>query len=70
MFLSSLVDSGVHKLRATFGFKAVKGCCTLVLEDNIYTDSILGSLLVYHSENPWALKGFIKTKVACCVKGE
>jgi hypothetical protein len=57
-------------LRAAFGFKAVKGCCTLVLEDSIYRDSVLRSLLVYHSENPWALKGFVETKVACCVKGE
>jgi hypothetical protein len=70
MFLSSLVESGVHKLRAAFGFKALKGSCTHVLEDNIYGDSILGSLLIYHSENPWALKGFIKTRIACSVKGE
>lgn len=49
--------------RVTPGFKAAKDCLTLTLGYNAVDRVKLKSLLVYHSENPRALKGVHKSSL-------
>jgi hypothetical protein len=46
--------------KPTSGFKAVKHCFTLLFGSNA-GDVKLKPLLVYHSENPWVLRGSTRT---------
>jgi hypothetical protein len=48
------------KEEITPGFKAAKGQCMLTLGGNTSMDYKLRCLMVYYSQNPWALKGYIK----------
>ena len=45
------------------GFKAFKGHFTLLLGANLMGDCKLKPVLVYHAENPHALKGYEKTSL-------
>ena len=45
------------------GFKAFRDCFTLLLGANLMGDYKLKPVLVYHAENPRALKGYAKTSL-------
>ena len=45
------------------GFKAFKDCFTLLLRANLTGDWKMKSVLVYHTENPRALKGYDKNSL-------
>ena len=45
-------------LKSALGFKAFKDCFTLLLGANLMGDCKLKPALVYHAENPHALKGY------------